>query len=88
MTIKERKELEKSGIFLNHWYQVEYPEEIKAFSTFIFESVSFPNFDSAYECYKKHKRAHLKEIEVWEYNKKQVVVKLLWNPCIEEFEVE
>lgn len=87
MTIKERKELEDNGILTNHWYQVEYPEGIETYSSLVIKSISFPNFDSAYECYKKHEYAHLKEIEVWEYNKKQVVVKLLWNSFLNYFEV-
>ena len=53
----------------------------------VINSISFPNFDSAYECYKKHEYAHLKEIEVWEHNKKQVVVELLWNYFLNCFEV-
>lgn len=99
MTIKERKELEKNGIFLNHWYQVElraiertnsarqveYSEDTSYFSL---NSMSFPDFDSAYECYKKHKHAHLKEIEVWEYNGKQEVVSLLWNESKQRLEVK
>ena len=79
MTIKGRKELEDNGILTNHWYQVEHPEGIETYSSLVINSISFPNFDSAYECYKKHEYAHLKEIEVWEHNKKQVVVELLWN---------
>lgn len=82
MTIKERKELENNGIFLNHWYQVEYKRQNTIYSS------SFPDFDSAHEEYNKYEDANLKEIEVWQYNERQVVVNLLWNEYMKYFEVE